>query len=163
MNRKRIALIAGALLIALLATGCSGDEGTDGGDQTSPVIVSPTTISSGSTTVDIGGGTLPEGFPDSFPIPDGATPVYSVSSGGYGVWFSSSQSSDELRSFFDENLPGNGWTITVKSDFTSSTGTGTVYVIEGNGFNGGVYVGEGAPGSGIFSGEYAFWVTLNQT
>jgi hypothetical protein len=170
MNRKRLALIAGILLIALVAVGCSKNEGGTNAGQTSEAAVtasatetvSPTVIASGSATIAIGTGELPAGFPDSFPIPDGATAVYSASTGGYAVWFSTTQSADELRSFFDENLPSNGWTITVKSDFGSSEGTGTIYVIEGNGYSGGVYVGEGAPGSDVFSGQYAFWVTLNQ-
>ncbi len=162
MNRKRLALMAGALLIALVAAACSNDGGETNADQTSPAeTVSPITISSGSTQIDIGGGSLPEGFPDSFPLPDGATPVNSVGgTDGYFVWFSSDQSVDELRSFFQENLPSSGWTISNTMETTTAEGTFTIYTISGNGFSGGVYVGESASGTDTFTGEYAFNVQL---
>jgi hypothetical protein len=167
MSRRKFALLAAALALAVFAVGCSKNETTSAGGQasseTSPTeTVSPTTISSGSTQINVGGGSLPSGFPSSFPVPDGATPAYTVSgAGGYFVWFSSSQGLDELRSFFDENLPSNGWTVDSKMDFTTSTGSYTVYLISGNGLSGGVYVGEGAPGADAFSGQYSFYVQLS--
>jgi hypothetical protein len=170
MFRKRFALIAGALLIALVAAGCSKNEETNAGQTsqasatgaestTSPTeAVSPT----GTTTINIGGGGLPSGFPSSFPIPDGAQAVYSLGgTDGYWVAFSSSQSADELRSFFHDNLQANGWTLTSEANVNTSTGTGTVYTIDGNGFTGGVYLGEGAAGAGEYAGEYAFVVVLS--
>jgi hypothetical protein len=102
---------------------------------------SPTTVSCGSALIEIGGTTLPDGFPDCLPIPDGTTLVdahnyeYSYEN-GYSVWLSSDQSLDELRTFYQENLPRNGWTIRDKVEAASGYGPITHYVIAGNGFRG---------------------------
>lgn len=164
-----------ALFVLSLAAACSGSEdgegegtsstapGTEAGsgepdDGSEPSMV----ISSGSETVSIGGGELPEGWPDSFPLPDGAELAGSASSpGNYVVWFSSGGAElDDLKSFFDEELPANGWTIDSELDFGDDAGSYSAYSISGNGFTGGVYVGEGAPGSEGFEGDFAFWVAL---
>jgi hypothetical protein len=161
-------LVLAVSLAVVLVAGCSKKEnaaggGGGGGAVTSPpVVVSPTTYSSGGTSVNIGGGSLPTGFPSTFALPDGATPVNSVSgAGGFFVWFSSPQSIDDLRSFFDENLATNGWKIDSKTDVSSSGGQYTAYTIEGNGFSGVVYLGSGAPGASQFGGQYQFYVQLS--
>lgn len=165
MSRK-IYLTVALAAVALVVTGCSKDEGSSGGGQAQggdgAAVESPTTISGGDTTVDIGGGSLPEGFPDAFPLPDGAAPVNSVSgAGGFFVWFSSGQSVDDLRTFFDDSLSGGGWKITSKADFGDSTGQYTAYTIQGNGYGGVVYIGAGAPGADAFGGQYQFYVQLS--
>jgi hypothetical protein len=165
------------LALTLLASACSGsDDGAEGGDDaTSAPTTAPTTeessddggeaepsvvISSGSETISIGGGDLPEGWPEEFPLPDGAEVAGSASQpDNYVVWFSGGGASmDDLRSFFEEELPANGWNIESTMDLG---GDGfAVYTITGNGYTGGVYVGEGAPGAEGFEGDYAFWVAL---
>ncbi|MEW6060258.1 MAG: hypothetical protein AB1551_09015 [Actinomycetota bacterium] len=183
MFRRRIVSVIAALATVVVAAACSenptetnvGQASETGaatssttsstaGSTASPTeTASPTVVSSGGRTIDIGGGTLPEGFPESVPIPDDAGPVYSFSrSDKYSVFFSCDKSLQELRSFFDENLPKNGWTIEDRIDGRSASAKYTVYLIRGNGFSGGVYLGEGVEGSSTFSGEYAFYVLLSR-
>jgi hypothetical protein len=167
--KLRIALAA----LTLAAAACSGDAepSDEGPSQTtssssssapqtgssSPSIV----ISSGSETVAIGGD-LPEDFPSQFPLPDDVTVAYSASSGeGHLVWFGTDASFDELKSFFDDELPANGWTVDAAFDFDDANGQYRAYTISGNGYAGGVYIGEGAPGSEAFEGEFAFFVILS--
>ena len=174
MLRKFLASTVLVLLV-LTAAACSGSE-EDG--EGSEATAAPTTegqaeepddgaeptmvISSGSETVSIGGGELPEGWPDTFPLPEGAELAGSASSpGNYVVWFSSGGSTQEdLKVFFDDELPANGWTIESELDFGDDAGSYSAYAISGNGYSGGVYVGEGAPGSEGFEGDFAFWVAL---
>lgn len=174
---RRTLVLAAAVSLAVVGAACSkssNGSNADGGAATSPPASessavsssampppSPTSFSSGGTTVNIGGGEIPAGFPDSFPLPSDAKPVYSAGgTDGYFVWFSSAQSLDELHSFFDENLPANGWKIDYQADFSDQSGKYTAYTITGNGFTGGLYIGEGAPGSTGFTGDYKFFVTL---
>lgn len=173
---RKLGLSAAVLTLALTLGACSSDgdsttastaptteeqpsdEPSDGSSSSEPSMV----ISSGSETVSIGGGELPEGWPESFPLPDGAKLAGTASSpGNYVVWFSSGDAGiDDLTSFFDEELASNGWAIDNRLDFGDGNGSYTAYSISGNGFTGGVYVGEGAPGSEGFEGDFAFWVAL---
>lgn len=171
----RMASLMLALLFLAAACSKSSDAGSSDGattptgestseqpssetDSSTPSMV----ITSGSETVSIGGGDIPEGFPSQFPIPDGASVVYTASaSGSYSVWFSSDSTLDELKSFFDDQLPSNGWSVDGKFDFSDANGAYRAYSITGNGFSGGVYVGEGAPGADTFSGNFSFFVVLS--
>ena len=171
---RRLGMFGVLLALALFATACSGDETSSSatapttseqpsqepsdGETVEPTMV----ISSGSETVSIGGGDLPEGWPDTFPLPDGAQVAGSASSpGNYVVWFSSGgTSTEDLTSFFDDELAANGWTIDSQLDLGDGAGSYAAYSISGNGYTGGVYVGEGAPGSEGFEGDFAFWVAL---
>jgi hypothetical protein len=146
----------------LLVLGASACGGNDNGGVDVNVNPSGVVVSSGGTTVQVGGGAeIPSGFPSEFPLPDGATPVYSASAGGsFSVWFSSSQSIEDLRAFFDSELPAGGWTVENKADFSDSTGAYSVYTISGNGYDGGVYLGEGGSAAAGFSGDFAFFVSL---
>lgn len=167
MKRPVLSLSMGVILVAAVATACSSGGG-DGGPATASSrtsalpSASPTIITVPSATIAVGTGELPSGFPDSFPLPDGATPVNSVSvAGGSFVWFASDRSVEDLRSFFDENLSKDGWKIDNKADITGPDGEYTFYLIKGNGSTGGVYIGAGAPGSDAYTGQYAFYVALS--
>lgn len=177
MLRKSFAL-ATLLMVLLVGSACSKKSTTTsqpggGGLITSPPAASATTgVSSSATTpidtssggVSVGTGSLPDGFPSEFPIPDGSTPAYSASEGGQGfaVWFASDKSLDELVSYFDGALPGSGWTVVSKVNASdSANGSYTAYTIMGNGYSGGIYLGTGAPGSQGFSGNFAFFVVLS--
>jgi hypothetical protein len=162
VNGKLRMMIVLAALVAL-ATACSGATGETSSssatetDTTSPSVV----ISSGSQTVAIG-GELPDGFPSEFPLPEDATVAYSASSGDqFLVWFGTDESLDDLKGFFDDELASNGWSIDSSFDFNDANGSYRAYSVTGNGYTGGVYVGEGAPGSGTFTGDYAFFVLLS--
>jgi hypothetical protein len=112
-------------------------------------------------SVDIDTGELPDGFPDSFPLPEGAAPVGSASQGGtFLVWFSSTSGVDELTTYFDDELASNRWTIVAQVDYSQEDVNYKAYTISGNGYAGQVLVGEGAPGAVGFEGEFAFWVSL---
>jgi hypothetical protein len=177
MLRKSFALAA-LLAVVLVGSACSKKSSTaaqpsGGGLVTSPPAASAITgapssaatpIETSSGGVSIGTGSLPDGFPAEFPIPDGSSPAYSASQGaqGYAVWFSSDQSLDELVSFFDGALPSNGWTVASKVNASDqANGSYTAYSITGNGYAGGIYVGSGAPGAAAFSGNFAFFVVLS--
>ncbi len=166
MSRKRFWGV-GACVVLLVAAACSKEEGGGGGggaEETSAPspALSPTVFSSGTTTVEIGGGNLPATWPEEFPLPDGATPVYSLATGGGAyVWFASPQGIDELRGFFDENLPANGWTVDSKQDFSDTSGAFSIYGITGNSFTGTVFLGEGSSVPGGFTGDFAFAVILD--
>ena len=67
---------------------------------------------------------------------------------------------DPTKGFFDQELPAKGWTIDSELEFGDGTDSYSAYSISGNGYTGGVYVGEGAPGSEGFEGDFAFWVAL---
>jgi hypothetical protein len=111
--------------------------------------------------VAIGTGELPEGFPTSFPLPEGAAAVGSASQGGtFVVWFSSVGDVDDLTSYFDGALAADGWTIDAQIDYSQQGVTYKAYTVSGNGYAGQVLVGEGAPGAVGFEGEFAFWVSL---
>lgn len=158
MTRRVLAVVAVGGVLLLVAPACGGN---DNGGPNVNVNPSEVVISSGGTTVAVGGGGIPSGFPSQFPLPDGASAVYSGAAGGsYTVWFSSPQSIDDLRTFFDSELPGNGWTVQNRADFSDSNGAYTMYTINGNGYDGGVYLGEGGAAAGGFSGDFAFFVTL---
>ncbi|MGZ8565610.1 MAG: hypothetical protein ACXWXS_01015 [Actinomycetota bacterium] len=111
--------------------------------------------------MNIGTGELPDGFPDPFPLPDGAAAVGSASQGGsFVVWFSSSDRVDDLTAYFDDELASSGWTIDAQIDYSQQGVTYKAYTVSGNGYEGQVLVGEGAPGAVGFEGEFAFWVSL---
>ncbi len=170
---RRTGVLA-VVVLSLAGAACSEETTSapdDGGTQTqtqeptgestatsTPSIV----ISSGTETVSIGGGEIPADFPAEFPLPDDATVAFSgVSGGGFVIWFSSTMSIGDLNGFFDSGLPANGWTIDGQFDFSDANGTYRMYSITGNGYTGGVYTGQGAPGSESFEGDFAFFVVLS--
>jgi hypothetical protein len=164
MSRKGLTLLVSVLALAVPTTACSNNEtGTNAGRTSEAAItagatatVSPTSASGGGAETD-GAVSLPAGFPESFPIPDSAVLVQSLGADGYVLGFSSGQTLNELRSFFDENLPHNGWSIDREGELTDSQGRPfTLYEISGHGFYGSLYV----HGSPTPPGEFPFSVGL---
>jgi hypothetical protein len=166
MMRKLSALLL-ILLLGLVAAGCGGDdpevtiEGPNGGG----VEVGgdgDITIEGPSGEVNIGTGDYPEGWPSDFPVPEGATPAYSIGAAdGVAVWFATDQSVDEVKAFYASALPAAGFTIDSSVDFDDPAGSYTVMAITGNGWTGGIYMGEGAGAIAAgFQGDFDFWVTL---
>jgi hypothetical protein len=159
--RVRLALLAVTLL---LAAACGEDATTPAGDDPTgsdgPLSVSPTTFASGSETVSLGGD-LPDGFPESFPLPDGSEVLFSGSAGdSYAIWFSSDLSFDDLKSYFGEELSSSGWSTDAPFEGSAEGAEFAVYTVTGNGYSGGVMLGTGAPGAEGFEEEFAFFVTL---
>jgi hypothetical protein len=158
MSRKGLALDVAALVLVAITAACSNNEASTQGDRTSEAAVTTGATATVSPSSTPSGGSLPAGFPGSFPIPDGAVVVDSIGvSGGYMLGFSIYQTREELCSFFDNHLPGNGWTIQSKTNETDSHGKPfTDYEISGHGFTGNIYVhGSSAP-----AGEYPVYVGL---
>jgi hypothetical protein len=167
MTVRKLPILLLALALALAAAACGGDDepsvdvpgggqiDVGGGDD-------GITISGPSGEVNIGTGEYPGGWPSDFPIPDGATPAYSIDAGGgVAVWFASDQSVEELTAFFTSALPGAGYTVDSSMDFNDESGSYTVMTVSGNGWAGGIYMGEdlGSVAAG-FEGEFNFWVSL---
>ena len=166
-RRRRFAVLWALAALTLVGAACSGEESPPaaGEDGSSTMSQAPTEEPSDLPSVDIGGGELPDGFPRSFPLPDGAELAGSASAGGtYIVWFTSADDDvDDLRSYFADELPANGWTVVSEVDVDQVGVAYHGFVIDGNGYTGGIYIGEGAPGSEQIEGDFAFWVQLTPT
>jgi hypothetical protein len=163
---RRFAPFLIALVVAFIAVGCGGDD-----DVTIDTPNGGVDVGDGGITVEgpsggevnIGTGEYPEGWPQDFPVPDGATPAYSIGAeGGVSVWFATDQSADEVKSFFESALPAAGYTIDSQMDFSDDSGGYTVMSISGNGWTGGIYLGEGVASAAVgYEGDFDFWVSLS--
>ncbi len=109
----------------------------------------------------VGTGQLPSGFPESFPLPDGSTPVYSYGGpDGMFVWFSSPSSYDDIKGFFVDNLPPGGWSIDSQAEYSGPDGAVLTLSLSGEGWSGVLVVGKGDAAAGGFAGDFAFYVSL---
>jgi hypothetical protein len=167
MSRKLslFPLLLIAVALALVATSCGGDDDVSIDTPEGSVDVGDdgVTIEGPSGEVNIGTGEYPEGWPSDFPVPDGATPAYSIGAGGgAAVWFATDQSADEVKAFYTSALPEGGYTIDSTADFDDASGSYTVMSFTGNGTSGGIYIGDnlGSVAAG-FEGDFDFWVSLS--
>lgn len=162
MTRRHTLALVG-IVLALMAAACGGDDvSIDTPGANVDVGDDGITIEGPSGDVNIGTSEYPEGWPGDFPVPDGATPAYSIAAGGgVSVWFATDQSADDVKAFFNEALPAAGYTIDSQADFSADTGSYSVMSISGNGWTGGIYLGEGAAGAAPgFEGDFDFFVSL---
>lgn len=164
---RRTLLPALVALLALALTACGGDDTATvdlpgGGQAEVGQEGGGITIEGPSGTVQIGQAELPEGWPADFPLPEGAEPVYSMSAdAGLSAWFAAPQSTEDLKAFFTDALPGAGYGIDSTTEFSDANGSYAVMSISGNGMQGAVYLGGSAAGAAPgYSGEFSFWVTL---
>ena len=156
-----------ALALAFVTTACGGgddDVNIDTPDGSVNVGDAGITVEGPSGgEVNIGTGEYPEGWPSDFPVPDGASPAYSVGAGGgLAVWFATDQSVDDVKAFYTSALPAAGYTIDSTTDFNDASGSYTVMTVSGNGMSGGIYMGDnlGSVAAG-FEGDFDFWVSLS--
>jgi hypothetical protein len=170
MNARRFAPALLALVLPFAAAACGGgDEKTvdlPGGGQVnaSPSGGGITVEGPSGGQVNIGTGDYPEGWPSDFPVPEGATPAYSIGAeGSVMVWFSTDQSTEEVKSYFQDALPSAGYTIDSQADLSDTSGTYSVLSITGNGWTGGIYIGSGAAAAAAagFGGDFDFFVSLS--
>lgn len=152
------ALILGAVLVL---TGCGGEEIAEriaeeagGADN---VEIDPDSgevhVEGSEGSFSIGGGDIPDGFPDELPIPDGLEVAGSASfSGGEeGTAFVQLQGGDydELTSFYESELPANGWTVEDTRNVASDQADSTSFAINGHGFEGLVNVQSSGGSTGV--------------
>ena len=104
MSKRFLTGFAAAALLAVLAAGCSDDEG-DGG-----TVVQE--HKAGGIDAQVGMGlNLPDGFPADVAIYPGMQ-VFSSSTvpQGVAVHATSAESVDTVAAFIKDNMVGNGWT-----------------------------------------------------
>lgn len=165
MTARKLSMLLLTLALALAAAACGGNDvsvDTPGGQVDIGEGDGGITVEGPSGDVNIGTGEYPEGWPAEFPVPDGASPAYSVGAGGgVSVWFATDQSLDEVKAFFTSELPAAGYTIDATTDFSDTSGSYTVMTVSGNGVTGGIYMGDnlGQVAAG-FEGDFDFWVSL---
>ena len=104
---RRLIIAASVLALALALAGCNGDGESD------TTASGPTTAVSGD--VIFGSGSIPDGFPDDFPIPRAATvgsTLVDQDRGRYEVILFVPSERDAAVVFFQGNLESAGYTIT---------------------------------------------------
>jgi len=167
MAVRKLPILLLSVVLALAVVACGGDDvsidtpggqvdiGDDGG----------ITVEGPSGDVNIGTGEYPVGWPADFPVPDGASPAYSIGAGGgAAVWFATDQSVEEVQAFFTSALPAAGFTIDSTVSDISGSSSYTVMSVSGNGMTGGIYMGNdlGQVAAG-YEGDFDFWVSLAPT
>jgi len=138
-------LVTGVLvvLLALALAGCGGDKAAEeiteqvageaiGGDVEVDDDTVTVTTDEGQATISGGEGALAEGFPEEFPIYDGATVKASaaVETGGATQYTATLGTSDPVGDVFDwykSELSSNGWSI--ENEMRVSTGEGESAVV----------------------------------
>ena len=123
-----VRLLAAVAALALATSACSADdiaksaaekamEQAGGGDVNIDTDNGTVSMTSSEGTVQMGGGSLPEAFPDDMPLPEGDYEVASSFSqeGSDGlqmqVALQVQASVDELSGYFEQALPKQGWEI----------------------------------------------------
>lgn len=113
---KRL-LIVGMLAtaVALALGGCGGDDEKVGDVKVNEGSVTVTT-EDGTATLAGGEGSLAEGFPEEFPVYDGAAVESSTAFNGdgqaqYSAVLVTSDSMADVYAWYKTQLPSNGWTI----------------------------------------------------
>ena len=166
MTVRRLATLVFVLSLALAATACGGGTDVSIDTPNGQVDINEDdggiTVEGPSGDVNIGTGDYPEGWPTDFPVPDGASPAYSIgAAGSVSVWFATDQGVDEVVAFYTSALPDAGYTIDSTMSFDDASGSYTVMSITGNGWTGGIYAGENLGSVAVgYEGDFDFWVSL---
>lgn len=166
---RKMGLLLLTVALAFAVAACGGDDKKTvdlpgGGQVDIGQDGNGITISGPSGNVNIGTADYPDAWPSDFPVPDGASPVYSVGAAGMvAVWFSTDASQDDTKAFFTSELPSAGYTIDSTNDFSDASGSYTVMSVTGNGWTGGIYMGDlGSVAAGYSGSDADFWVSLSQ-
>ncbi|MCZ7529349.1 MAG: hypothetical protein M5U31_02775 [Acidimicrobiia bacterium] len=152
MRRTAVLVMLGALAIVALAA-CGSDDGKisidtpEGNVEVDPDGNGGSVEFSGPDgeggSVNIGGGEVPDDFPDDIPLPDDFEVTSSVSGGdGDGIAAASvtglsGESFDDLVSMYEDGIPDAGYDVT-SSGSTNVNGSDTFTMgFDGNGVDGG--------------------------
>lgn len=93
--------------------------------------------------INVGEGTIPAGFPKDFPLYPGAKIEGNISGAenkagkGYWLMLSTTDAGDKTSSWYEENLPKNGWTVLN----TMTIGPSSTWQVEKGDLEGNVIVG----------------------
>ncbi len=156
MTRKILPILIAGSLTLLGACGGGGSTSSQGGDP----AVQGLDVSK-YQAVD-----LPRGFPDGFPTPDDAKPVYATETDtGYAVWYVSGLTADEVYDYFHDDLGGTGWRYTYyrrRQDVSGSYQYFSLATDDGS-WKGGAYIGRGGPGWDAYTDPFSFRVEVEET
>lgn len=151
--RRIIRLVSMAGVVLLVAACGLGDRAAEelveraaeeagGGDVDIDADEGGISVEGSEGSLEIGAGTeIPDWFPADFPLPDDHE-VFSVVEGeregrqGGVVAVTSSQSFEELESFFDETLPAAGYEIVERGGFGGDDFSSAYLRVAGGGFEG---------------------------
>jgi hypothetical protein len=157
---RAIGLVA-VLLVSLLATGCNVRERITeravegiagaalGGDVEIDADGESVRIETDEGTVEFGGGSgsLPDAFPDEFPVPDDAAIEYATSaSTDDGAFFSvialTADSYEDTVSWYEGQLSSRGWSIDGQTQFSNGDFSTQSFTVSGHSFDGVVTITE---------------------
>lgn len=139
--------------IAEPAVGESLESETSLEDDGSEVEESST--ESGEADLDLDGAVipLPDGFPESFPLPEGALVVADFSmpqeENDFKVYFEVPGTFEETMGFFETAIPDAGWEIQGTQDYSSADTQSFEIRVSGYGFGGRVLILCCAGGTGL--------------
>ncbi len=112
---KRLLIVGTLVIVVALALGGCGDEEKAGEVKVNEGSVTVTT-DDGTATLAGGEGRLAEGFPEEFPVYDGAAVQSSTAFDGdgqaqYSAVLVTSDSMADVYAWYETQLPSSGWTI----------------------------------------------------
>jgi hypothetical protein len=152
-------VLVAVLLVSMVTTGCNirenlterAVEGIAGrvvdGDVDFDTDAGSVRVQTDEGTVEIGGGSgsLPDAFPDEFPMPDDISIEFATGASTddgtvVSVFAYSDQSFEELVSWFESQLPSNGWSVDGQQQITSDDVSQQSFTVSGHNFNGAVSI-----------------------
>jgi hypothetical protein len=165
-RRRRLSVRTGAvaLLIAMLAVGCNAQErivesavgAAVGGDVDVDEDGQTMRVTTDEGTVEFAGGTgsLPDDFPEQFPVPDNLEILQSTSMANDGKQFfqliaSTTQDYDDLAPWFEDRLAAQGWDIDGRSQMSMGDLESHTLTLSGHGLSGVLTLHDGEDGPGI--------------
>lgn len=168
-STRRFLLAATAGALALSGTACDavGDQiaeeaaeqiaeqaGGEGVDIEVDEDGGQISIESSEGTLDIGGGELPDAFPEGVPLPDGHEVASSMTQGSDGaqsvfVTVSAPGTHDELVSSLESGLTDAGWTIDDTAQMSSNDFASTTFSVSRDDWTGSISVTQVEEGSQV--------------
>lgn len=152
------------VLSALALAGCNVQERIAeevagravGGDVDVDADDGSVRIETDEGSVEVGGtsGSLPNDFPEQFPVPDGLQILHSAGAKdaegaqNFTVLAGSTQAFDEIAPWFSDQLPANGWTVDSEQDASFGDIESRTFAVTGHGYTGAVGITVAQPEEG---------------